>query len=269
MRPARKASALSMTAALLAVGMAWTAGGSAQAQQPGSPPQMIIVRVFQLKPEMVTTFEDLAKNVTIPALKKAGQPWRATWASVTGSNNIRITVSPFADYADFDQAPGGFTAAQQRALGPDGWQIYLGKLRQTYVSQQTIVQALRPDLTLQSNSSAPPTLASMRTIQLLPGKGDEFTRFMTSEYVPAVKKAGGKDYWVYATAFGAPQGQFVFVRPASKYADMARGGALAALPAEVRAPINARQNALISSSEVNWYRYVPDLSYGMPAKIAP
>src|SRR5205085_1934143 len=217
-----------------------------------------------VKPEMVPTFEDLRKNVLVPALKKAGLPWYSTWASVTGRINTRLSVEPFTEYTAFDQAPAGLTSATQRALGPDGWQIYLAKLRPTQVSSQAVIQTVRQDLTIASNSNTPPVLAAIRIVQLLPGKGDEFTRFMTSEYLPALKKAGEKEHWVYATNFGAPQGSFVFVRPRSNYADFETGGPLAALGTEA-VPINAKLNAMISSSEVNIYRFMPDLSFGTAA----
>jgi len=269
MRTTRMAWVLSTTAVLLAA-IVWTTVGDVQAQQSQQTPQRVLVRVRQVKPEMVPAFEDLIKNVVAPALKKAGVPWFQSWAMVTGDVNTRVSVQPFGDYADFDEAPGGANVALQRALGADGYQLYLAKVRQTTVTTQTIVQTLRQDLSVRSNSSTPPPLMVLRSIQLLPGKGDEFTKVMTSDYLPALKKAGIKDYWVYATNFGAPQGQFVFVDPLGKYAELGRGGPLirsGVLTAEAVAPVNARLNALITSSEVNIYRFLPDLSFGMPGKV--
>ena len=57
--------------------------------------------------------------------------------------------------------------------------------------------------------------------QVMPGKGDEFIRIMSTDYLPNYRKAGVKEFTTYAVAFGdVPQGRFVTVRGLSKYADL-------------------------------------------------
>src|SRR2546425_7778811 len=104
MRTTRKAVLVSGAAVLLAVGIAWTIMGRAQGGAPGQPPpQRIGVVVTHVKPDMLQTYEDLIKNVANPALKKAGVPWRATWANQSGPGFTRISVAPLANYAELDQ----------------------------------------------------------------------------------------------------------------------------------------------------------------------
>jgi hypothetical protein len=262
MRTTRKTMLVSVAAVLLAVGIAWTLLGRAQGGAPTQPPpQRVTVVVTQVKPDMLITYEDLIKNVANPALKKAGVAWRATWATASGQGFTRISVTPVANYAELDQ-PNPL----QRALGADGLANYNAKLRPTIQSTHTYGQTLRQDLSILSNSSAPPAFAVVQTFQVAPGKGDEFTASMTSDYLPNYKKAGVKDFWVYASNFGGPAGQIVTVRPIAKYAELDQPGLLnrAGLSAEAAAKIGARRAAVSTVIDNEVARFVADLSYGMP-----
>ena len=206
MRPTHKAWVLSMTIVLLTVAMAWTTVGSAQEQRGGrggaaaAPPQQVAppaqrvqVVVTQVKPDMVGTYQDLIKNEANPGLKKAGVPYRWTWANgPSGQGFTFVSVQPIANYAQFDQ-PGML----QKAIGADGVANYNAKLRPTIVSQHAYIETLRQDLSIQSNSGTPLAFAVIQTFQVAPGKGDEFTASMTSDYLPNFKKAGVKDFWAY------------------------------------------------------------------------
>src|ERR1700704_3417899 len=130
MRTTRKAVLVSGGAVVLAVGIAWTIMGKAQGGAPAQPPpQRIMVVVTHVKPDMLPTYEDLIKNVANPALKKAGVPWRATWATTSGQGFTRMSATPLANYAELDQ-PNPL----QRALGADGLANYNAKLRPTIES---------------------------------------------------------------------------------------------------------------------------------------
>ena len=106
----------------------------------------------------------------------------------------------------------------------------------------------------------------MQTFHVLPGKGGDFTSVMTSDFLPAYKKAGVKDLWVYATNFGGPAGQIVIVQPLAKVAELDQGNPLnrAGLTPEVLQQMNARRNAVVSGVDLEVARRVPELSYGMP-----
>ena len=94
-----------------------------------------------------------------------------------------------------------------------------------------------------------------------------FTNIMTSDFLPNFKKLGVTDYWAYTTTFGGPQGEVTLVRPLSKLAEIDQGPLLTqAVGAEQAAPINARRAALMISSEITFERYIPELSFGMPAR---
>jgi hypothetical protein len=262
MRTTRKTMLLSGAAVLLAVAVVWTILGRAQGGAPTQPPpQRVMVVVTQVKPDMLQTYEDLIKNVANPALKKAGIPWRSTWATASGQGFTRVSVMPLPNYAALDQ-PNPL----QQALGADGLANYNAKLRPTIQSTHTYVQTVRQDLSILSNSSTPPSFANVQTFQVAPGKGDEFTASMTSDYLPNYKKAGVKDFWVYASNFGGPAGQIVTVRPIAKYAELDQPGLLnrAGLSAEAAAKIGARRAAVSTVIDNETARFVADLSFGGP-----
>ena len=235
-----------------------------RAQAPAGPPQpRIQVAVIQLKPDMMTTWEDLQKNEMIPAQKKAGLPWRQTFANgASGQGFTRVTIVPLANYAQLDM-PGFIT----RAVSAEANANYNAKNRQTIASQWTWIQTLQADLSIQSNATTMQPLSVVQTVELLPGKGGDFAASMTQDYLPAYKKAGVKDYWVFNTNQGGPGGERVLVRPIAKYADLDRPGLLAqaGLSEEAQDKIGARRNATLANGiRTEVYRFIPELSYGMP-----
>lgn len=264
MKTTRKTVLVSGAAVLLAAGVIWTILGRAQGGQGGQqpPPQRINVTVTQVRPDMIGTYEDLIKNIANPALQKAGVPWRWTWATVSGQGFTRISVQPLANYAQFDQ-PG----ALGRGLGPEGVANYNAKLRPTIESTRNYVETLRQDLSILSGSSTPPVFAVVQAFQVAPGKGDEFTSSMTSDYLPNYRKAGVTDFWAYATNFGAPGGRIVTLRPIGKYAELDQPGLLnrAGLSAEAAGQIGARRAAVATVIDNEIVRFVPELSFGMPS----
>jgi hypothetical protein len=273
MRAIRKAGPLSIVATSVAVVVAWTALGAAQGQRgaggrggaaaPQAPAVRLQVQMTQVKPEMLGTYQDLIKNELIPGLKKAGVQFRWTYANgPSGQGFTFISAQPVTNYAQFDQ-PG----ALQKAIGADGVANFNAKLRPTLVSQHTYLQTLRQDLSIQSNSPTPPALLVVQSFQIAPGKGNDFTSSMTSDYLPNFKKAGVKDFWAYATNFGAPGGQIVTVRAIAKYAELDEPGLLnkAGLTQDAIQQIGARRAAVASVIENNLVRLVPELSFGSPS----
>src|SRR3989442_5799737 len=255
---------------LAAVAVTWIAvraqgqrGGAQGGAAQQAPPVRVRIQITQVKPDMSRMYQDLIKSTVIPGLKKAGQPWQ--WVFTTGAvgqANTFITARPVANYAEFDQ-PG----ALQRAIGADGVASFQTKITPTIVSQQSWIQTLNQNMSIVSNASAPPALVLVQDFQVLPGKNQDFAALMTSEYLPAYKKAGVKDFWVYGTNIGGPGGRITTVRPIANYAELDQPGLLnrAGMAQEAIQQLNARRAALTAGNETNVSRFVPELSYGMPA----
>jgi hypothetical protein len=256
-------------AVLILAVVAWVVVAQGQrggAQQP--PPQRQRVEVTHVKPEMVQAYQDLIKNELIPNLKKAGIAYRWTWANgPSGDSFTFVNEQPIANFAQYDQ-PG----ALQRAIGADGVAKFQAKQRPMIVSQHTYVQTLRQDLSMLSASGQAAPFIVVQIFQVAPGKGNDFTSIMTSDYLPNYKKAGLKDFRVYAMNFGAPGGQIVTVRGISKYAELDEPGLLnkAGLDQQQAQQLNQRRAAIASVIENNLNRFVPEMSFGSmaPARAA-
>lgn len=248
------------------LGMAAVSVGFAQGRGGAAPPPSarILVAVTQVKPEMANAYEALIKNELLPAAKKGGQPFRWTFTNgpMSGSGFTYTAVTPIPDFATFDQ-PGG--PAARRAMGEAAWSAYQAKLRPMVVSTQSSLQTMREDLSLPGGATTPTPLVQVTVLQIMPGKGDEFTRIMTTDFLPNYRKAGVKDFVTYAISFGdAPQGRVTTIRGLSKYADLDGLGLLrrAGLSAEAAAAINARRAAVATGVSNVVVRYVPEMSYG-------
>jgi len=249
-------------AALVAGAFVWTTVGHAQAPAQAPPPQRQLVAIVQLNPDMVLTWEDLIKNEAMPAAKKNGTPWRHVYANgVAGTGFTRVTITPITNYAQFDQ-PGGVV----RAFGAEVAARYNAKLAPTIHSQQTSIQTLNLQSSIMGNSTTPAPLVVVQSFRVLPGKGGDFQASVREDFLPAYRKAGVRDFLVFGTNFGGVEG--VMARPIAKYAELDQPGLLqrAGLSDEAQAKINARRNTTLAGPiETNIYRFIPELSYGMPA----
>ena len=257
-------AAVLVVAAIALAGIAVFNRAQAQGQQP--PAVRIQVAVIQLKPDMMTTWEDLQKNDMIPAQKKAGLPWRHTLANgASGQGFTRVTIVPLANYAQLDMP--GFI---QRAVSAEANANYNAKLRTTILTQRTEIYTLEQDASIMTPSTTPLQFQVAQAAKVLPGKGGEFLASMREDYLPAYKKAGVKDYTVWTLNQGGPGGQRVLVRPIDKYAELDKPGLLqqAGLSQDQQDKIGARRNATLAAPlETEVYRFIPELSYGMPGQV--
>ena len=229
-------------------------------------PVRIRVQVTQVKPDMVAQWQNLIRTEAIPAQKKAGTTWRHTWqdGGPFGAGYTFYTIQPVSNFAQFDQPN-----AINRAMGADAAAKYLARLTPTIVSSRAWIDTFNPNDSIESGSKTMPSIALVQTWQALPGKTAEFLELWRTEYLPRYRKAGVRDVWVHTTTHGGPLGQITIVRALGKYAELdqtpgllQRGG----LSPEAAQKANARRASLVSGSEMRVLRYLPDLSFGMPAR---
>jgi hypothetical protein len=112
-----------------------------------------------------------------------------------------------------------------------------------------------------------PPLLHWSAFAVEPGRGPEFGASIREDVLPAYKKAGVRDFWVYGPNFGnVGAGYRALVSPLAKYADFDATGLLqrAGLSPDQIAKMNARRDAVAVGTENVVYRFIPELSYGMP-----
>lgn len=235
-----------------------------QGTQP-APPARTLVVTTQVKPDMVAAYQELIQKEALPAYKKAGVPFRWVFThGPVGPGATFVSAQPITSYAQFDQGP-----LLRTAMGAEAYSKYIARLQPMIVSTHGVIQTLVPNASLQSFSAKPPAWVIVATTQLLPGRGQEFANLTTTEFLPALKKAGVTDSWMFAANFGAPNSQRTIVTPISNWAELDQPGPIVrALGAEAAQKLNLKRAALTTGNESVLMRYVPEISYGVPARPA-
>jgi hypothetical protein len=245
---------------LVLVGVPWS--GTSQAQAPAAPPR-IQVTITHLKPDMVAIWQDLVRNELIPAQKKVNVPWRHTFANgAVGDGFVRVTVTPVVNYAQYDQ-PGVIA----RAVNPAAQAAYGAKINTTVESQTTNILTLQPNNSIISGAATMQPFVVVTTYRVQSGRGAEFAASIREDFLPPYRKAGVRDYWFYVASFGnIPAGERTLVRPIAKYAELDEPGFLtkAGFTQAQIDKVNARRNAVSEGVTNVVYRFIPELSYGMP-----
>ena len=248
----------------LGVNRAGAQSGGAQ-----QPLIRVSVQITQIKPDMADTYRALIRDEVLPAEKKAGVAWRHTFTGTPlGQQFIYVVVRPVTSLAQFDE-PGPL----QRALGPEAAAKLNARVNQTIVSRRAMIQTLQPNLSIDSGSTQPANLVIVEEVQVQLGKGAEFNELMTQQMIPALKKAGVKDYLLFNTAWGGPAQLRTIVEPIANFAALeptaGQPARLArALGAEAAQKLNAQQQALVERRERWVMRLVPELSFGQRAAVS-
>ena len=247
---------------LVLLGMPWSDVSQAQAPAAPQPPLRIQVTTTQLKPDTVAIWEDLVRNELIPAQKKMNVPWRHTFANGPfGEGFTRVTVTPVTNYAQYDQ-PGAIA----RAVNPAAAAAYGAKVNTTIVSTNTDILTLQANNSIVSGATTMQPFVVVTTYKVQRDRVADFGASIREDFLPAYRKAGVRDFWVYAPAFGTiDAAERVLVRPIARLADLDQGlFQRAGLTQEQINKINARRNAISEGTSQVVYRFIPELSYGMP-----
>ena len=252
------------TVGVLGIASAPAVMGQAQGGQPAPAPERTLVTTTHVKPEMVPAYQELIQKEVVPAFKKAGLPFRWVFANgPVGPGATFVSVQPIQKYADFDQGP------MLRAAMGDAYDKYLARVRPMVVSTHGVIQTLVQNASLRSFSGKPPVWVTVTTVNLQQGRGPEFASITAEEYLPAYKKAGVADYWVFAANFGAPGTTRTIVTPISGWADLDQPSPLTrALGQEAAQKLGQKRGALTTGAQTVVMRYVPELSFGVPARPA-
>jgi hypothetical protein len=232
--------------------------------QTESNPKWSVIVFTSIKPEMRADYEAWQKQMSA-AYKKAEIPSRTVLQTMMGDLFEYISITPLAKFADMDGA-----SPVERALGKDPAAAFMRKGAAYITSAHRIVTSDMNDVSIHT-ASDPGQYAVVTIMHLLPAKVPEFTAFLKDEYIPAVKKAEVKNFWVSQTVFGGNQLERVTVRPIKSMSEIDAGPPLRkALGAEGAAKLNAQRASLIDSVQMVITKYRADLSYTLnqPAKTA-
>jgi len=230
--------------------------------QPNPAPQWSIVTFAQIKPEYRMEYEATVKEITA-AYKKAGVASRLVVQTILGDLMEYTTIVPLANYAQMD-GPSPLV----KALGEAGSQRLLKKSGAYLNSVHRVTVLAMPDLTIMDATASTGEYAAVTTWKLFPGKATEFTAFMKDDYLPAMRKAEVKNFWVSRPIFGGNLDERITVRPMQKLAELDAGPLTTkALGAEKARELNAKMGKIVESTQFQVVRVRPDLSLmAAPAK---
>lgn len=226
--------------------------------------QWVSVNVFHIKPDMVAEYEELVKSESIPAEKKGGVKWRATWQTARfGEGFMYVAATPIENFAQYD-SPSPYV----KALGEDGARAYLAKVRRFITSQQIIAALERPDLSYPGKLTGPPKMAVVNFVQIAPGRNAEYENLIKTDVLPAMKKAEVLAYLVSQTVLGGNANEYVGVTVLDKFADLDKGNPLLrALGQDGFNKFLQKTAGIIVHQERIVARYRADLSF-MPEQMA-
>ena len=227
------------------------------AQSEGAEPSLISIAVLVIKADMVADWEDLQKNELGPALQEAGLAFRDVWQTAAfGDTNQYAVVSPFQSFSAYDE-PGALRAT----LGDAGADRLIAKLRKCTMSRQVYAAAARNDLSIPPEG--PPKLAVVSTLQVRPGRAQDYSQYLENDIVPVIKQAEGIDgFLVSQTIFGGNPQEWTTLTLIDNFAEMDNGAPLArVLDEEQVAELNAKGRELATEVSRIVVRYRGDLSF--------
>lgn len=224
------------------------------AQNP--PPQWSVITTTVIKPEFRTEYEAVQKEITA-AYKKSGVPFRIVAQTSFGDVMEYTSILPLAKFADFDGQ-----SSLAKALGGDAAaQKMLKRMAPYIVSVHRTADLAMPDVSIETPGD-PGEWVQVAAYHLLPGKGVEFSAFLKSDYLPAMKKAGIANVWVSRPIFGGDSNLRIMVLPMHKMADIDLGPATTrALGADGAQKLNAKQSTMVASISRSIAHLRMDLSY--------
>ncbi len=236
-----------------AVLLALTASTICSAQT--APSALSRVTITHVKPEMVSEWVDLQKEM-IPALKKGGVKSRTVYqTSIFGNSYEYLVITPFDSYAEFDSP-----SPLARALEPAGAARLNEKLRKCVVSSNSFSINRLTDISNVLDGPPPAVIVSAR-YRIAPGKMQEFQSLVKSDILPVYKKAK-VNLTVNSRGIGTNVNEVTMTTGYAKFADLDGGPLITKqLGQEGAAKVNAKFTGIRTMIEVVTRRRMADLSF--------
>ena len=220
-------------------------------------PMRNVVR-YQVKPERITEFEDVEKQVAASFRKAGGDYYRVVFRDAVGSGQYMV-VTPLSKFGDRD-SPSPYskmTTEQERASRGT-------RLSQCVEHVQTTIEKSYDDLTITTPGVAGPLpFLRLTRSRIKPGKGDEYIAALKNDLVPALKKMGVKSYRVRQVLWGGNPNDYASSSGFEKWGEMDGGPTTLAKAMGDAAykKYTDKMNEIVAGRERFIMRYLPDLSY--------
>jgi hypothetical protein len=213
---------------------------------------------YQVKPERITEFEDVERQVAASFRKAGGDYYRVVFRDAIGNGQYMV-VTPLSKFGDRD-SPSPYskmTTEQERASRG-------ARLSQCIEHTQTTIEKSYEDLTITTPGVAGPLpLLRLTRFRIKPGKGDEYLAALKNDLVPALRKMGVKSYRVRQVLWGGNTNDYTSSSGFEKWGEL-DGGSMTMAKAMGDAAYKKytdKMNEIVAGRERFIMRYMPDLSY--------
>jgi hypothetical protein len=240
---------------LLAVGVAAAVAVSAVAQSGN----IRSVTFYTVKPDRVGDFEAEIKAWVAVKTKGGSANYVSMWASLTGPREYAL-VTNYSKWADLDAGP----EAKMKDQAAD-----LARISERIVdcteSRHRVIEEINPELSLPETAKVP-TMIRVLTTEVRPEKYSDYIALIKSDVLPGIKKTG-ESYSIAQGRFGESTFTITSVVGFDKWADIDDSiGLEKGIGHEAYQKFLEKLRPLVVNTEVNIYRFQPDLSYLPPAK---
>jgi hypothetical protein len=255
--------------AVVALGVLALVAGLSQSSslaqtQPARPaaqapaPEWLSVTVAQIKPDLLTEWQDFQKNETIPALQKAGIKWRSAWqAGVFGENFTYVFVQPIEKFAQYDG-----DSPIVKALGAEGARAYGAKNRRFVSASRAFAVRTMPELSYIPDPMMTPKLAVLTEVTVAQGRDADYENYIKTDLLPVMKKAQVSGYSVSRTIFGGNASEYTTLRYINNFAELDQPPVTVRILGEAAASkLGAKLVGIVTSTHRSIIRYNTDLSF--------
>jgi hypothetical protein len=211
------------------------------------------VRTFQVKSGMQGEFIAAQKTFT-EAMAAAERPGRTVWQETVGDLGVFHMVTRRENLASFDEQ-------LVPPMEEDAWEARGRALTAATESITRVILRRHPELGISPGEDQQPAMLSLTYFTLAPGKSNEFSRFLQSKFIPALKAGGATGLTVSRVYQGGDRNTWIFARLVDNWAQLDSPGALAHMSEEERIALLAGFGDMIWGQERRMLRYREDLSF--------
>ncbi|HUE86176.1 MAG TPA: hypothetical protein VMO26_08865 [Vicinamibacterales bacterium] len=245
----------SLVAAIVLSVVACARSAAAQ-EQPGAAPELVVMSVIDVKPDLTSEFGALQADA-MAAQRAGGQAWRETWHTATFGYPYRVVVmSPVAKLDQFDSQ--SYTA---KGVGAAAAASINERARRMIAHQQIYLLQRRPDLGMGARP-AKSTLGVASYISVVPGREAEIEQLLQTEVNAALRKVGVGYYSVSRVVYGGDTSQYVTLLTFENFGDLGRGHPLErALGADGLSKLYGKLTGVVTNLERHVLRLNEALSF--------
>jgi len=239
---------------------AQTTSKEQSASQATAQPNLLSITIVRVKPEMDTAFRNLMRSRTNPALRRGGMKWRDVWQTAQFGDLFEyVIVAPVENFAQYDSP-----TALERGLGGeasyDAWRQEVGRY---LMEARTYAARFRPDLSYETEMTAPPKMGVVNFYHVVPGRSSDFEEILRSDFLPVMRRSQIRGFWVSQTQFGGDANEYMTLALHENYAEIDRGSPPARVLGQERASELFRKltRENVTRQERTVIRFVPELSF--------